>query len=115
MKEMMNTAEKLCRQSGPQAIEEHAESATRQLKALANVNRLMILCILCEGELSVTELNELVDISQSALSQHLAKLRDDKIVTTRRESQTIYYSITDGVIKGIIQVLHDYYCPVETA
>jgi len=114
MKEMNTAEDKLCRQSGPQAIYEHADSATRQLKALANVNRLMILCILCEGELSVTELNELVDISQSALSQHLAKLRDDDIVTTRRESQTIYYSIADGVIKGIIQVLHDYYCPITS-
>jgi len=101
----------VCRQNGPQTIFEHADSATKQLKALANVNRLMILCILCEGELSVTELNELVDISQSALSQHLAKLRDDDIVVTRRESQTIYYSIADGVAKGIIDVLHKFYCP----
>lgn len=101
----------VCRKNGPQSIFEHAESATKQLKALANINRLMILCILCEGELSVTELNELVDISQSALSQHLAKLRDDEIVITRRESQTIYYSIADGVAKGIIDVLHDFYCP----
>ena len=110
--EDVNTVEgAVCRQNGAQSIYEHADSATRQLKALANVNRLMILCILCEGELSVTELNELIDISQSALSQHLAKLRDDEIVTTRRESQTIYYSIADGVAKGIIQVLHDHYCP----
>ncbi len=110
--EEVNIAESaFCRQSGPPTIFEHADSATRQLKALANVNRLMILCILCEGELSVTELNELVDISQSALSQHLAKLRDDNIVNTRRESQTIYYSIADGVAKGIIEVLHAHYCP----
>jgi len=101
----------LCRNSGPQSIYEHADAATRQLKALANVNRLMILCILCEGELSVTELNELIDISQSALSQHLAKLRDDKVVNTRRSSQTIYYSIADGIAKDIIQVLHGHYCP----
>ena len=93
-----------------QPIYQHADAATRQLKALANVNRLMILCILCEQELSVTELNDKLDISQSALSQHLAKLRDDQIVTTRRESQTIYYSIADGVAKDIIQVLHDFYC-----
>lgn len=99
-----------CREIGPKAIHAHADNATRQLKALANVNRLMILCILCEGELSVTDLNESVDISQSALSQHLAKLREDNIVTTRRESQTIYYSIADGVAKDIIQVLHDFYC-----
>ncbi len=113
MEQVKTVKESFCRQSGPQAIFEHADSATRQLKALANVNRLMILCILCEGELSVTELNERVNISQSALSQHLAKLRDDKIVTTRRESQTIYYSIADGVAKGIIEVLHRYYCPDE--
>ena len=109
--EEINTAEgAVCQPNVPQAIYQHADAATRQLKALANVNRLMILCILCDGELSVTELNELIDISQSALSQHLAKLREDKIVTTRRESQTIYYSIADGVAKGIIQVLHDHYC-----
>jgi len=111
MEEVNTVEDVVCRQNGAQSIYEHADSATRQLKALANVNRLMILCILCEGELSVTELNELIDISQSALSQHLAKLRDDEIVTTRRESQTIYYSIADGVAKGIIQVLHDHYCP----
>lgn len=98
---------------GPEAIFEHADAATRQLKALANVNRLMILCILTEGELSVTQLNEKITISQSALSQHLAKLRDDNVVVTRRESQTIYYSIADGVAKGIIEVLHAHYCPAE--
>ena len=96
---------------GAEAIFEHAEAATRQLKALANVNRLMILCILTEGELSVTQLNEKIAISQSALSQHLAKLRDDEVVVTRRESQTIYYSIADGVAKGIIEALHAHYCP----
>ena len=96
----------------PEVIFKHADAATRQLKALANVNRLMILCILTEGELSVTQLNEKVNISQSALSQHLAKLRDDNVVETRRESQTIYYSISDGVAKGIIEVLHAHYCPV---
>jgi len=111
MKEVDEAESALCRNSGPQAIYEHADAATRQLKALANVNRLMILCILCEGELSVTELNELIDISQSALSQHLAKLRDDEVVITRRSSQTIYYSIADGIAKDIIQVLHDHYCP----
>ena len=101
------------KEQGPEAIFEHADAATRQLKALANVNRLMILCILTEGELSVTQLNEKVNISQSALSQHLAKLRDDNVVETRRESQTIYYSIADGVAKGIIEALHDHYCPTQ--
>ena len=111
MNEVDTQNDGLCRNSGAKAIYEHADAATRQLKALANVNRLMILCILCEGELSVTELNELVDISQSALSQHLAKLREDEVVKTRRSSQTIYYSIADGIAKDIIQVLHGHYCP----
>ena len=102
-----------CQPLGHGAIREHADVATKQLKALANVNRLMILCILCEDELSVTELNDKIDISQSALSQHLAKLREDEIVNTRRESQTIYYSIADGVAKELINVLHKYYCSTE--
>ena len=110
MSEVLKDTFSNCSQTNEQPIHQHAEAATRQLKALANVNRLMILCILCEKELSVTELNDQLDISQSALSQHLAKLRDDEIVSTRRESQTIYYSIADGVAKDIIQVLHDFYC-----
>ncbi|MET1255459.1 ArsR/SmtB family transcription factor [Aliikangiella maris] len=101
---------KRCCQRDPQDLRLHANAATRQLKALANVNRLMILCILSEGELSVSELNELIDLSQSALSQHLAKLRSDELVSTRRESQTIYYSLKNGVAKDIINALHDYYC-----
>lgn len=88
----------------------HASSATRQLKALANTNRLMILCSLANGALSVSQLNEMVDLSQSALSQHLAKLRADNLVTTRRDSQTIYYSLTDGVARKIIEALHSHYC-----
>jgi ArsR family transcriptional regulator, virulence genes transcriptional regulator len=99
-----------CRSQSIEALREHADEATTQLKALANVNRLMILCMLSEGELSVTELNEMIDLSQSALSQHLAKLRSDNLVTTRRESQTIYYTIVEGAAKKIIEVLHGHYC-----
>lgn len=99
-----------CRERTVEDLRSHADAATKQLKALANVNRLMILCILSEGELSVSELNEMIDLSQSALSQHLAKLRADNLVNTRRESQTIYYSLTEGVAKNIIGTLHDYYC-----
>ncbi|WP_196138163.1 helix-turn-helix transcriptional regulator [Aliikangiella sp. G2MR2-5] len=99
-----------CRQKSAEDLREHADSATKQLKALANVNRLMILCILSEGELSVSELNEMIDLSQSALSQHLSKLRADDLVNTRRESQTIYYSLKEGVAKNIINTLHDFYC-----
>lgn len=101
---------KSCRNQTLEDLRQHADQATKQLKALANINRLMILCILSEGELSVTQLNERVDLSQSALSQHLAKLRSDQLVTTRRESQTIYYSISSGIAEKIIQVLHSHYC-----
>lgn len=94
----------------PNDLRYHADIATKQLKALANVNRLMILCILSEGEYSVGELNSLIDLSQSALSQHLAKLRADELVVTRRESQTIYYSLSEGVAKNIIELLNRYYC-----
>ena len=89
---------------------ENAGDAARLLKALANEKRLMILCILIEGELSVGELNARLDLSQSALSQHLAVLREDGLVRTRRESQTIYYSIAPGPAVRLIETLHDLYC-----
>jgi DNA-binding transcriptional ArsR family regulator len=92
------------------AISEHATAASRLMKALANENRLMILCSLAEGELSVGALNERVDLSQSALSQHLAKLREDGMVATRRESQTIYYSLACDQTRQIIDLLHNLYC-----
>ena len=88
----------------------NAQQATRLLKALANENRLMILCHLDGRELSVTELNQCLDLSQSALSQHLAVLRRDNLVSTRRESQTIYYSLNGEEAKRIISTLHDMYC-----
>lgn len=106
---MENSAES-CRNQTIEDLRIHADEATKQLKALANVNRLMILCMLSEGELSVSELNEMIDLSQSALSQHLAKLRADNLVSTRRESQTIYYSIVEGAAKNIIHALHEHYC-----
>ncbi|RNF49770.1 ArsR family transcriptional regulator [Marinomonas hwangdonensis] len=81
------------------------------LKALSNENRLMILCHLLDQELSVTALNEKLPLSQSALSQHLAVLRKDDLVSTRRESQTIHYSIGDVRVKELIQTLHRLFCP----
>ena len=95
------------------AMREHACEATRLLKALANDRRLMVLCLLSEGERSVGDLNEQLAISQSALSQHLAVLRDDGLVSTRREAQTIYYALTEGPAQRIIGTLHDIYCGVE--
>ena len=88
----------------------HAGEASRLLKALANQRRLLILCLLAEGERSVGELNELVDLSQSALSQHLAVLRNEGLVHTRREAQTIYYSLEPGPAFEVIQTLYRIYC-----
>jgi DNA-binding transcriptional ArsR family regulator len=91
-------------------MREHACDAARLMKALAHESRLMVLCTLSEGEMSVGQLNERVDLSQSALSQHLSVLRRDGLVITRRESQTIYYSLADGPACKVIDVLHGIYC-----
>lgn len=80
------------------------------LKALANQHRLMILCELHNGERSVSALEAVVPLSQSALSQHLAKLREGGFVATRREAQTIYYSLSDRRVARLIGVLHELYC-----
>ncbi|MFT6904857.1 MAG: DNA-binding transcriptional ArsR family regulator [Oleiphilaceae bacterium] len=80
------------------------------LKLLANSKRLMILCLLSEGELSVGELNQRVPLSQSALSQHLAKLRAVGFVSTRRESQLIFYQLADPRVVSIIQNLYQVFC-----
>ncbi len=88
----------------------HAVKAAELLKALGNEQRLMILCHLVQGPLSVGELNERVPLSQSALSQHLAVLRESAIVQTRRESQTVTYSLPDGVVTRLIEVLYQEFC-----
>jgi DNA-binding transcriptional ArsR family regulator len=88
----------------------HAGEAAQLLKALANEKRLQVLCLLAEGPRSVGELNTLLDLSQSAMSQHLAVLRADGIVTTRRDAQTIYYELADGPARRLIGTLHDIYC-----
>jgi DNA-binding transcriptional ArsR family regulator len=79
--------------------------ATALLKAMANDNRLRILCLLEEQELSVTELNQRLSLSQSALSQHLAILRRERLVRTRRASQTIYYSLSGNNAHTVIDAL----------
>ena len=91
-------------------MQTHAGDAARLLKALANDNRLMILCVLAESEASVSQLNERIALSQSALSQHLALLRRDGLVKTRRSSQTIYYSLVPGPAMQLIALLHEIYC-----
>ncbi len=87
-----------------------AGEAAVLLKALANEQRLRVLCLLAEGEQSVGQLNELVELSQSALSQHLAKLREEGLVETRREAQSVFYSLTPGPARQVIATLHDIYC-----
>jgi DNA-binding transcriptional ArsR family regulator len=90
-------------------LEPRAVEAARLLKLLANEQRLTVLCRLSGTELSVTELGEYVNLSQSALSQHLAKLRADGLVATRRDAQTIYYRLADPIAERLIGVLCEVY------
>lgn len=92
-----------------QQLESRATEAARLLKLLANEQRLTVLCRLSHAEMSVTELGEYVNLSQSALSQHLAKLRADGLVATRREAQTIYYRLADPIAEKLIGVLCEVY------
>jgi len=88
----------------------HAEAAASLLKSLAHPCRLLVMCRLVEGEASVSELQAIGTLSMSALSQHLAVMREAGLVDTRREAQTIYYSLADGPALGVMQALHDAYC-----
>lgn len=90
-------------------LEEQTEKASALLKALANEKRLMIVCILSKGEKNVGDLEQFIGLSQSALSQHLARLRRDGIVDTRREAQTIYYSIKDDAVPKLLSCLASIY------
>ena len=91
-------------------MRKNADTAAQLLKMLANGQRLRVLCLLVEGELSVGQINERVDLSQSALSQHLAKLRDEELVATRREAQTIYYRLSSGPAERMLAALYEVYC-----
>jgi len=95
----------------PETLEKKATVVADILRALANERRLMILCKLVEwDEGNVTALAEAVGISQSALSQHLARMRDEGLVTFRRESQTLWYRIADPRIEQLFASLHDLFC-----
>lgn len=87
------------------------QQVTTMLKSLANEKRLTALRAMCEGEKSVGELEDIVGISQSALSQHLAKLREDNLVSTRRDAQTIYYSVSNRNVVNMIEFLNQIYTP----
>ena len=86
--------------------------AAELLRALANEQRLLILChLVAEGELSVSAIGERMNLSQSALSQHLGRLRDEGVVAFRREAQTLFYRIADDKAARLLALLHDIYCP----
>lgn len=92
-------------------FEASAEQAAALLRAMSNERRLLILCELGDGELNVGDIQDRVGLSQSALSQHLAVLREQELVATRRESQTIFYRIADPAVLKVIATLASIYCP----
>ncbi len=92
------------------AMTRKAEEAAALMRALSHAARLVVLCELCAGERSVGELTESSGLSQSAMSQHLARLREDGLVATRRDAQTIYYRLADSKIERVIRLLFELYC-----
>jgi len=95
----------------PAQLEANASAAAAFLRAMANDKRLMVLCQLVEGEKSVSQLLDGSDLSQSALSQHLARLRDENLVATRRAAQTVFYSIADPAAAKLLATLAEIFCP----
>ncbi len=89
---------------------QNACDASNMLKALSHEGRLMILCHLVSGEKSVTELEELLSARQAAVSQQLARLRLEGLVTPRREGKTIFYSLADNRPKRILEVIYELFC-----
>ncbi|MGL4600443.1 MAG: ArsR/SmtB family transcription factor [Plesiomonas sp.] len=93
-----------------ESMEQNVARAVMLLKAMANEKRLFILCHLQDKEVSVGVLSERLNLSQSALSQHLAWLRRDGLVKTRKEAQTVFYSLSSHAVKEVISTLHRLYC-----
>jgi len=99
-------------EKGIAELEAKAAQAAGLLKLLANENRLLILCRLAmAGEMSVNDIAEAVGLSQSALSQHLAMMRQEGLLTTRREAQTVFYRIGDPNAARLLALLKNIYCP----
>lgn len=94
------------------ALEDKAAEAVQLLKLLANEKRLMILCrLVAQREMSVGELGAAVELSQSALSQHLALMREEGLVDTRRQAQTVFYRVADPNARRVLKLLKSIYCP----
>ncbi|MGX1307763.1 DNA-binding transcriptional ArsR family regulator [Amorphus suaedae] len=97
------------------SLAEKAADVATLLAALANEKRLLVLCLLLGGELSVTTLADEVGLSQSAMSQHLAKMRALGLVAGRRDAQTIYYHIASDELRQVMRTLAEIYCPPDPA
>ena len=96
-----------------EAMHSAAEEACALLKALANEDRLLILCYLATGERNVSELQELLSLRQSTLSQQLARLRFSRLVEPRRVGKEVYYRIADEAVARVLELLYEMYCPNE--
>ena len=94
-------------------MQQNAQAASQLLKSLANPSRLMVLCNIVKQERTVGELEKLIGLSQSALSQHLSRLRYEGIVACRREGQSAYYSLKDEGARRVLEVLYGIYCETE--
>ena len=92
---------------------EQARKASDLLKALSHETRLLILCLLSEGEKSVSELEEIMAMPQAAVSQQLARLRLDRLVNTRRDGRMVYYSLAGDEVGSVVSVLYDLFCKAD--
>ena len=107
---MRRSPQKAASLPSPEDMAAHAAEAAALLKALAHPARLLVLCQLVEGERSVGELQPVTGLSMSALSQHLAVLREMQLVHTRREAQTIFYALAEGPAASVLDALYAAYC-----
>lgn len=98
-----------------EALMRNAREASDLLKALAHETRLLLLCILFERERSVGELEEILSLRQATVSQQLARLRFDDLVTTRRDGKTVYYSIANDKVRAVVRLMYDMFCTARQA
>lgn len=95
---------------GPQMMQRQSKHAAALLKEMANANRLMILCLLATGEKTVSEIAESIDLSQSAVSQHLSRLRSARLVASDKRGLSVFYKVSSQDVQAILSVLYLIYC-----
>jgi len=95
------------------SLEAKAEEVAATLAAMSNPKRLLVMCTLLNGEKSVGDLAAIVDLTPAALSQHLGKMRALRLVTTRRDGQTIYYSLASAEVQALLETLYRVYCATD--